>query len=176
MHVYVYIYIHMVHTYLDIYMNMCVCMYIYMFVRVYIYVCVCMCVYVCVYAHLSQVLPFAGHFTLLCNICICMYINVQVDIYAHKHTFRTQHYIMWLPAQFGSLDCRFHKSINYTDKTQNNVAMRWLWSVWSIKSQVSFAKEPYKQDDILQKRPVISSILLTVATSYLHSLGFRLQV
>jgi len=30
-----------------------------------------------------------------------------------------------------------------------------------------FAKEPYKTDDILQKRPIILSILLTVATPYL---------
>jgi len=32
------------------------------------------------------------------------------------------------------------------------------------KLQVSFAKEPYERDDILQKRPVNLSILLTVAT------------
>ena len=32
--------------------------------------------------------------------------------------------------------------------------MRWLWLVGSIKFQVSFAKEPYKRDDILQKRPI----------------------
>ena len=31
----------------------------------------------------------------------------------------------------------------------------WLWFVGSIKLQVSFAKEPYKRDDILQKRPII---------------------
>ena len=36
--------------------------------------------------------------------------------------------------------------------------------VGSIKLQVSFAKEPYKRDDILQKSPTILSILLTVAT------------
>jgi len=42
--------------------------------------------------------------------------------------------------------------------------MGWLRLVGSIKLQVSFAKEPYKRDDILQKRPVILSILLTVAT------------
>jgi len=42
--------------------------------------------------------------------------------------------------------------------------MGWLWLVGSIKLQVSFAKEPYKIDDILQKRPIILSILLTVAT------------
>jgi len=42
--------------------------------------------------------------------------------------------------------------------------MGWLWLVGSIQLQVSFAKEPYKRDDILQKRRIISSILLTVAT------------
>jgi len=38
--------------------------------------------------------------------------------------------------------------------------MGWLWLVGSMKLQVSFAKGPYKRDDILQKRPVILSILL----------------
>ena len=46
----------------------------------------------------------------------------------------------------------------------NTEHMGWIWSVGSIKVQVSFAKEPYKRDDILQKRPIILSILLTVAT------------
>ena len=40
----------------------------------------------------------------------------------------------------------------------------WLWLVGSIKLNVSFAKEPCKRGAILQKRPVILSILLTVAT------------
>jgi len=34
------------------------------------------------------------------------------------------------------------------------------------KSIGLFAKEPYKRDDILQKRTIILSILLTVATPY----------
>ena len=33
--------------------------------------------------------------------------------------------------------------------------MRWLWLVGSIKLKVSFAKEPYKRDDNLRKRPII---------------------
>ena len=33
--------------------------------------------------------------------------------------------------------------------------MGWLRLVASLKIQVSFAKGPYKRDDILQKRPVI---------------------
>ena len=42
----------------------------------------------------------------------------------------------------------------------------WLRSVGSIKLQVSLAKETYKRDDILQKRPILLSVLLTVATPY----------
>jgi len=43
----------------------------------------------------------------------------------------------------------------------------WPWLVGSITLLVLFAKEPYKRDDILQKRPIILSSLLTVATPYL---------
>jgi len=33
--------------------------------------------------------------------------------------------------------------------------MGWLWSIGLIKLYVSFAKEPYKRDDVLQKSPMI---------------------
>ena len=36
-----------------------------------------------------------------------------------------------------------------------HIHIRWLRLVGSLKLQVSFAKEPYKRDDILQKRPII---------------------
>jgi len=42
--------------------------------------------------------------------------------------------------------------------------IKWLWFVGSIKLKFSFAKEPYKRDNILQKRPTYLSILLTIAT------------
>ena len=35
-----------------------------------------------------------------------------------------------------------------------------------LKLQVSFAKEPYKRDDVLHKRPMILRSLLIVATPY----------
>ena len=44
--------------------------------------------------------------------------------------------------------------------------MGWLRLVGALKVQVSFAKEPYKRDDILQKRPIILRRLLIVATPY----------
>ena len=49
------------------------------------------------------------------------------------------------------------------DATMN---MGWLRLVGSFKLQVSFAKEPYKRDDILQERPMIVRSLLIVATPY----------
>jgi len=49
--------------------------------------------------------------------------------------------------------------------------MGWLRIVASIKLSVSFTKEPYKRDNILQKRPLILSILLNVATPHPQSEG-----
>ena len=43
--------------------------------------------------------------------------------------------------------------------------MGWLRCIGSLKLQVSFTKETYKTDDILQKRPVILWSLLIVATA-----------
>ena len=43
------------------------------------------------------------------------------------------------------------------------VSVGWLQSVGSLKVKVSYAKEPYKRDDILQKRPIILRSLLIVA-------------
>jgi len=44
--------------------------------------------------------------------------------------------------------------------------MGWLRLAGYFKLYVSFAKEPYKRDVILQKRPIIVSLLI-VATPYL---------
>jgi len=43
----------------------------------------------------------------------------------------------------------------YVRQTHRMADMGWLRLVGLIKLQVSFAKEPYKRGDILQKRPII---------------------
>jgi len=48
------------------------------------------------------------------------------------------------------------------------IAMRWLRLVSSLKTQVSFAKEPYTRDYILQKRPIFLRSLLIIA---IHNKG-----
>ena len=55
------------------------------------------------------------------------------------------------------------------------LAMGWLWSVGSLNLYVSFAKEPYKTDHILQNRPEILRSLLIGATPYPHSSKFFLS-
>ena len=54
--------------------------------------------------------------------------------------------------------------------------MGWLRSVGALKLQVSFAKEPYKRDYILQQRPIILRSLLIEATSYLLRLALLLSL
>jgi len=56
--------------------------------------------------------------------------------------------------------------MDYIYKMEMKPGMGWLQLVGSLKLKVSFAKEPYKRDDILQKRPMNFSILLTEATPY----------
>ena len=46
------------------------------------------------------------------------------------------------------------------------IYMEWLRLVSSLKLYVSFAKEPYKKDEILQKRPIIWRSVLIIATPY----------
>ena len=53
--------------------------------------------------------------------------------------------------------------------------MRWPRLVGVIQLYVSFAKEPYKRDDILHKRPILFRSLLIVATPYAQSVLSALQ-
>ena len=53
------------------------------------------------------------------------------------------------------------------DDREDNIkrsGMGWLRFVGSLKLEVSFAKEPYKRDYILQKKPIIFRSLLIVPT------------
>jgi len=79
--------------------------------------------------------------------CACMYVCIST----YEHTCARLHRVCIRPYA--------HVHAQYT--------MEWLRLVGSLKLQVSFAKEPYKRDYILQKRPIILSILLTV-TPYEH--------
>jgi len=57
-----------------------------------------------------------------------------------------------------------------------HIDMGWLRLVGSLELKVSFSKEPYKKDDILQKRPIILRSLLVVATPYEHPYGAKIYM
>ena len=59
----------------------------------------------------------------------------------------------------------FERVMSHTS-TSHVPYVEWLRLVGSLKLQVSFAKEPYKRDYILQKRPINLRSLLIVATPY----------
>jgi len=59
-----------------------------------------------------------------------------------------------------------HMNDHFSNECGGGLAMRWLRSVGSIKLQVSFAEYRLFYRALLQKRTIILSILLTVATPY----------
>jgi len=65
---------------------------------------------------------------------------------------------MWHPAYMHSFPYTYIRTCR---GSRHN--MGWLRLVGSFKLQVSFAKEPHKRDDILQKRPMFLKRLLIVA-------------
>ena len=73
-------------------------------------------------------------------------------------------FLLW-----GSFAKETYNLIDPTDRSHRIVSysMRWLRLVGALKFQVSFAKETYKKDAILQKRPVILKSLIIVAAPYL---------
>ena len=107
-------------------------------------------IYVCIHVYIYMYIYL--------YICIHIYIHactyVHIDMYTHvyMYTYKQKHFL-----------------------EDNARDMRWLRVVGSLKVQVSFAKEPQKRDNILQKRPVILRSLLIVATP-LHSIVCYLHV
>jgi len=79
-----------------------------------------------------------------------MYIHTYLYIYAHRR--------LPLLLSIYLIDSYYSMmSFFFSD-------MGWLRLVGSLKVKVSFAKEPYERDDILQMRPVFLRSLLIVAT------------
>ena len=109
---------------------------------------ICICLGVC--THNMYFLYTFRVFT----VCVCFFIHkMYICVYPPRHicvhTPRHTHiYIFRVCTVCVCCFTRYVVSCIHHDAG-------WLRWVGSIKLQVSFAKEPYKTDDILQKRPVI---------------------
>ena len=96
------------------------------------------------------------------HICICLCVCITHICIYHKH--KTMYiYTCGFKTQ---LCISIH---TYWNQYAGMRPMRWLRLVGPLKLWVSFATEPYKRDDILQKRPMILRSLLIVTTRYQHT-------
>ena len=128
-------------------------MYIYVYVHVNICIYICTYIYIYIYIHIYIYRKmYIGTYigvsckilqscvTRCCGFSLAMHCNILQHTASYCHTL--QH-------------TAIHKNVT-----------GWLRLVGSLKSQVSFAKEPCKRDFILQNRPVILRSLRIVATPY----------
>jgi len=95
------------------------------------------------------------------NVHTCKYISIHSCIYLNIHIFDAINvyactYMLYTCKHVHTMLC----------KVSTSTGMGWLPLVGSLKLQVSFAKEPYKRDDILQTRCIILRSLLIVVTPF----------
>ena len=92
-------------------------------------------------------------------IYICVFIHVHIYTYISVQCEEGESWVnIWVNILLYINMCIYR--VDFLPSS----AMGWLQLVGSIKLQVSFVKETYERDNILQKRRIILSILLTVAT------------
>jgi len=96
------------------------------------------------------------------SIWVYEYMSLWVYEYGYKSIWISV--CKWLASYTHEEGCVNHLFILH--KAHEYMSIRWLRWVGSLKIYVSFAKEPYKRDYILQKRLLFSRSLLIIATSY----------
>jgi len=125
----------------------CTCIYI-------PWICICLCVFACVFA---------------CGVylCVCMCLCACVRACVYECAFAWEFVCVCTGHKYIHIFLLFTNVCEYS-AVSIQVSMGWLRLVGSLKLQVSFAKESYKRDDILQMRPIILRNLLIISTPYEH--------
>ena len=100
--------------------------------------------------------------------CICMARILYTCAHIHKCSVQIcmthippKHFYACAPSK------RLGRGIYIVNRKKKNQG--WLWSVGSIRFQVTFAEYCLFYRSLLQMRPIISSILLTKATPYVRN-------
>jgi len=127
-----------------------VCVYMNMYIYVYTYWSTCVCIHIYIYLYM-------------------LFLGV-----GRYHTFFLIVIIMHTPiCDMWCVVKPPHQPMSTKTALFFVFAMGWLWLVGSLKLQVSFAKEPYKRVDFLQKRPIFLRSLLIAAIPYILMLDMR---
>jgi len=147
---------------------MYVCIHVCAYVRVYVYVCVrvCACVFWIVWLHSNTYTQIYLYLYTCVNICMhesCRTYDGPIAnhgvrvcacwcVVCHKHTI--VRIWTWLIAPVDAWHVFMYQYAYYGVATISS----------PLKWYVSFAKQPYKRDNMLQKRRIIWRSLLIVAT------------
>jgi len=129
---------------------MYVCMYICMYIQIYIHTYVCMhaCMLACIFE----------------SVCLCIhtYMHTHIHAYIHTciHTYIHTYIYTYIRTYILRIKTQIHACYGVTTISK-------LLKITGLFCQ----KKPYKRDDILQKRFVISRTLLIVATPCLELLS-----
>jgi len=108
---------------------------------------------------------------------MCRYICI--NIYARAFSFRCKPCHIHIHLTCLMCTCDVTDSHVWHDTFMRGralVDLWWLRLLGSSKLQVSFVKETYKRDDILQERPIILGSLLIVATPYTANVLCKMDV
>ena len=131
-YIFIYIYVHVyIYIYIYMYIYIYICIYIYMYIHIFLYI----FLYIYLYIYIYHV------FRDTCREIQIIHILVHADVCQHLRTYTCTTVHSSKPAQH--VDA--HTIVHYGVATISS----------SLKLYVSFAKEPYKRDYILQKRPII---------------------
>jgi len=127
------------------------------------------------------------------NACRCVYVNIHIfNVYTYKYIYIYKYMYIYIHiciqihrytyiytnVSFCSLlvclpsDIQHRKGSGHTSESLEYIRICIFTYIHTYKYTsiytytYSFAKEPYKRDDILQKRPIVLRSLLIVATPY----------
>ena len=154
---YIYSYIHMyIYMYIYIYICIYVSIYIHIYIYIYIYIYIHECMYIYTHIHINthhRDWHYCDNIIEPNTLCsdfktkatgLLSLSPSPVHAFSRKHTLlhTFSHYLIrsFFLARYHDFRTKARCSLSHTH---------------TLNLQVSFAKEPYKRDDILQKRPII---------------------
>jgi len=122
--------------------------------------CMCVCVCICVYVYVCVCVYVSACVQMRTCVCVGVSVSMSVQMCISAYAY------VWVERMCVCACALVRVRARVCVCELAGVSIGWLRFVGSLKLQVSFAKEPYKRDSILQKRRIILRSLLIVATPW----------
>ena len=145
------------------FLYICICTHIYVHTKIYIYIHIHICIHT--YKSRRKTCIFRLQ-TCISRLFLCQLISVHTYTHKFLHTCIPTHTHAY--HLFFYIHTNIYTQTHIDIYTQTSTHLGWLRLVGSFKLQV-YAKEPYKRDDILQKRPIIVRSVLRASYTRTHA-------